>query len=332
MKPSGSSDFDTRLADFLSATESRSGEAIAAELGCSRTAVWKHIEALRNLGIAVDAVAGRGYRLQEPLELLSEGRIREALDPEAEAGLHEIIVRNTVDSTNDWLQSREPGEQAGVAVFAERQTAGRGRRGQSWVSPFARNIYLSLGWSFESGVGGLGCLPLLLALSACDALDRAGLKDHTVKWPNDLRHDRRKLGGCLVEVQGDVGGPCLAVLGVGINVRMPESVAGSIDQPWKDVAAELPGVSRNSLAGYLLNAVITNLDRFAREGFMPFMAHWERRDELAGAEVELSGPAGLMRGIARGISERGGLLLQSGGNVQEYLSGEAHFVRKGILD
>jgi len=330
VKPAVGSDFDARLAGFLSAGETRSGEAIAAELGCTRSAVWKHVQALRALGIRVDAVAGQGYRLREPLELLDAGRIRRALDPTVGQAISHLAVLGMVDSTNAWLRARPPAEQPGMAVLAEGQSAGRGRRGQSWVSPFARNIYLSLGWRFESGVEELGRLPLVLALSACDALQETGLDGHAVKWPNDLRMDGRKLGGCLVEAQGDVGGPCLAALGVGINVHMPAGAA--IDQPWTDVGRHLPGVSRNCLAGSLLNALVTNLGRFAREGFAPFRPHWARRDELAGCEVELRAPSGVVRGVARGIGARGGLLLQSGEIVQEYMTGEAHSVRKGSLN
>lgn len=331
MKAGTGNDFDARLAGFLSTSETRSGEAIAEELGCSRTAVWKHVESLRARGVEVDAIAGKGYRLREPLELLDEAAIRAALSPSAADRLAEIAVLPTVDSTNTWLASRESSRQAGVAVLAECQTAGRGRRGQSWVSPFARNIYLSLGWRFEAGAGELGSLPLVLALSACEALEAAGLRGHAVKWPNDLRLDGKKLGGCLVEVQGDLGGPCIAVLGVGINVRMPAASGEAIDQPWTDVSRQVRDVSRNRLAAALLNALVANLQKFPVEGFGPFAEHWAQRDELAGRDVEFHAPSGVVRGTARGISARGGLLLQSGENMQEYLSGEVRTVRKGSL-
>jgi BirA family biotin operon repressor/biotin-[acetyl-CoA-carboxylase] ligase len=328
------SDFNTRLVSFLSVSESRSGEAIAAELGCSRTAVWKHIESLRGFGIGVDAVAGQGYRLREPLELLDEEHIRSRLTAHAKSLLAGLALLQEVDSTNRWLQALPSGEQAGFCVLAECQTAGRGRRGQHWISPFGRNIYLSLGWSFESGAGDLGCLPLLLALSASQALDDEGLQGHGIKWPNDLLLDQRKFGGCLVEVQGDVSGPCQAILGAGINVHMPPSTNGveAIDQPWTDVSSRVPGISRNRLAASLVNTLLINLERYTVEGFGPFMAYWKTRDELAGKALELSLAGKTIRGTSGGISPGGGLLLKTAQGVGEYKAGEASIVRKGIQD
>ena len=225
-------------------------------------------------------------------------------------------------------------QQAGRAVMAECQTAGRGRRGQAWVSPYGRNIYLSLGWAFESGAGELACLPLLVALSACDALTTAGLQGHGIKWPNDLLHDSRKLGGCLVEVQGDVSGPCHAVLGVGLNVRMAQDSPGTgdIDQPWTDIASQAPAVSRNTLAANLLDHLVVNLKEFASDGFEPFMARWQSVDVLQGHEVELRHAGRKVTGISRGISGRGALLIQDGQGVGEYTAGEISTIRKGIQD
>jgi BirA family biotin operon repressor/biotin-[acetyl-CoA-carboxylase] ligase len=328
------SDFNVRLVSFLSTSESRSGEAIAARLECSRTAVWKHIESLRELGIAVDAVAGQGYRLREPLELLDEKQIRSGLNARARSSLTGLVVLSLVDSSNSWLQARPVHEQAGLAVLAECQTAGRGRRGQPWISPFGRNLYFSLGWKFESGVGGLGCLPLLLALSACDALGNSGLESHGIKWPNDLQLGGRKLGGCLVEVQGDVSGPCHAVMGVGINVRMPVGCRGTeaIDQAWTDVASGVQDISRNGLAAALLNALVLNLEQFASEGFDAFMDRWHELDVLSGQALELRHAGQRVRGVSRGISRRGALMLQTPQGVGEYTAGEITTVRKGIQD
>jgi BirA family biotin operon repressor/biotin-[acetyl-CoA-carboxylase] ligase len=306
-------DFDSRLVSFLSANESCSGEAIALELGCSRTAVWKHIQSLRDLGIEVDAVAGQGYRLKEPLELLDHTSILKMISDRGKAKPKELVLLGTVDSSNSWLQSRPWSEQAGVVVLAESQTSGRGRRGQKWISPFGRNLYLSLGWKFESGMSDLGCLPLLVALSACDALENVGVRGHKIKWPNDILLNRKKLGGCLVEVQGDVNGPCYAVMGVGLNVFMPESAPGAaeIDQPWTDVSSEVSGVSRNELASLLIDALFSRLQIFSESGFAPFMSDWKTHDALTGSEVTLSKPDKSVRGVALGISDRGGLMLQT---------------------
>ena len=212
-----------RLAGYLSVQESRSGEAIAKELGCSRTAVWKHVESLRSLGIEIDAVAGKGYLLREPLELLDSSLILGSLDPAVRNRLRNLDIESSLDSTNSALHRLAVEDQHAAVILAEHQTSGRGRRGRQWHSPYARNLYLSMGWKFENALSELGCLALVVALATARALSWAGLEGHRVKWPNDLLLDDRKLCGCLVEVQGDSQGPCHAVVGIGINVHMPSS-------------------------------------------------------------------------------------------------------------
>jgi len=311
------------LARYLSAQEIRSGEAIGAELGCSRTAVWKHVEALRQLGIEVDAVAGQGYLLKEPLELLDRSSILAALDPTARRKLRGLEIEASVDSTNSALHRLAVDEQHATAILAEHQTSGRGRRGRKWYSPYGKNIYLSMGWRFEQSMSELGCLSLLVALSVAKALHRAGLKGHRVKWPNDLLLDGRKLCGCLVEVQGDAQGPCNAVMGVGINVRMPANGAASgIDQPWTDLQSCLPGCSRNVLAALLLEELTAQLHLFSEQGFAPFRDQWEQMDGLKGRVITVYGGSGAVAGTAVGIDARGALMLDTGTEVLTVHSGE----------
>lgn len=317
-------DIEPALVRLLGDGRFHSGEAIAQSLGCSRTAVWKHVEALRGRGVHIEATAGRGYRMPEALELLDADAIRNSVSPDAANALCDLHVLDVTDSTNDRMLALTAAERHGVVILAEHQTAGRGRRGRSWVSPYARNLYLSLGWTFDTGAAELGCLPLVVALAACKALDRAGLEGHQVKWPNDLLLDGRKLGGCLVEIQGDASGPCFAVVGVGLNIRMPRETAETtaIDQPWIDLSEALPAVSRNRLAAGLANELLLGLERFAGEGFGPLQADWSRRDALAGKEVTLQLASGVRRGRALGVSPSGALRLQSDSGIAEYTAGE----------
>ena len=318
-----SSTITQRLVRYLSTTETRSGEAIGNELGCSRTAVWKHVEALRHLGIQVDAVAGQGYLLKEPLELLEQALILDGLNPQIRKQLTGLTIEGSLDSTNSALQRLPADQQHATVILAEHQSTGRGRRGRQWHSPYGRNLYLSLGWKFEKALPELGCLSLVVALSTVQALNRAGLKGHRVKWPNDLLLDGRKLCGCLVEVQGDAQGPCYAVLGVGINVHMPAAgVTTEIDQPWTDLHSQLPGCSRNDLATLLLEELITQLGLFAEQGFEPFRDLWEQVDALKGQEVEGYAGRKSVRGTAIGIDERGALMLDTGTQVLSLYSGE----------
>ncbi len=320
-----------RLVRYLSASEIRSGEAIGNELGCSHTAVWKHVEALRRLGIEVDAVAGQGYVLREPLELLDKAAILAGLNPVIRKKLTSLNIESSLDSTNSALKRLPVTKQHATAILAEFQSGGRGRRGRQWHSPYGRNLYLSLGWVFDKSLSELGCLPLVVALSAAQALARAGLKGHRVKWPNDLLLDGRKLCGCLAEVQGDTQGPCNAVLGVGINVHMPESGAATeIDQPWTDLHSQLPACSRNDLAALLLEELVGQLALFAEQGFAPFKDHWQQMDGLQGQLIEVWSGRNLIRGTARGIDDRGALRLDTGKEVLNLHSGEVSLCKSKI--
>ena len=312
-----------RLARYLSVNETRSGEAIANELGCSRTAVWKHVEGLRALGIEIDAIAGQGYLLREPLELLDSALILTGLDSNVRKQFRGLEIESSLDSTNSALRRLAIEEQHAAVILAEHQTGGRGRRGRQWHSPYARNLYLSMGWKFENALSELGCLSLVVAIATAQALSRAGLQGHTVKWPNDLLLNGRKLCGCLVEVQGDSQGPCHAVVGVGINVHMPtSSQTAEIDQPWTDVHSQLPACSRNRLAALLLEELINGLDLYAEQGFAPFRDHWAQMDGLKGQRVEVFAGNKVFKGTASGINESGALLLNTGEETLTLYSGE----------
>lgn len=260
----------------------------------------------------------------EQVELLDRDSILAEIDERFGSPPLALRIESEVDSTNDRLLAMPANQRHRMALLAEHQTSGRGRRGRQWVSPYGRNIYLSMGWTFESGASALGCLPLVVALAACDALAQAGLRGQRVKWPNDLLLDGRKLGGCLVDIQGDASGPCHAVMGVGLNLYMPaglpETVA--IDQPWTDLSAALPGLSRNRLAGQLLNAMLAKTSQFSRQGFQPLQAEWRVRDGLAGQQVELHHAGGTVRGRVLGITAHGALRLQLSSGTGEYPAGE----------
>ncbi len=320
-----------RLLQLLSFDAPRSGQEIADGLGCSRAAVWKQVEVLRSQGVDVVAVSGSGYVLTEPHELLDRAQILSGMPQPQRAQLKRVEILPCVDSTNAELQRRELSQQHAVCLLAERQTAGRGRHGRSWFSPLARNIYLSLGWRFELGLGELSALPLILALATSQALTRCGLVGHCIKWPNDLQLDGHKLGGCLVELQGDANGPCSTVLGVGLNVNMPVAKvpSGYIQQPWVDLDSYLPGISRNEVAAALISALVDYTIRFERSGFDEFMDEWAERDALADQEITLHLGERQISGIARGVTRRGGLRLETGGECRELHAGEVSLGQRG---
>lgn len=300
-----------------------SGDALARDAGLTRAAVWKRIEALREGGVRIDARAGRGYALAEPVELLDADRIRAQVQDPASSQLASLEVAWSLDSTNSELLRRTTPEQGAAVLLAEQQTGGRGRRGRQWASPIATNLYLSLARQFSGGLARLGGLSLVVGVAAAEALRQAGYGTVGVKWPNDLLAQGRKLGGILVEGGGEHGGPVRAVIGIGVNVRMPAPAAGAIDQPWTDLATLGGGLpSRNALAARLLDALLPALDRFDRDGLPPFLARYAALDVLAGRAVTVHGAQGDGHGIAEGIGEDGALRVRMGGELHRVHAGD----------
>lgn len=312
-----------RLIRALAPGEIVSGADLARILGVSRTAVWNRLRRLAALGVAVAAVRGRGYRLAAPLELLDRDLILAGLAPEVSTRIGAFHLPFAVDSTNAALL-RLPGSPQLRVCLAEYQWAGRGRRGRAWQSPLGAQIPLSIGYGFAALPADFAGLGLAVGVMAAQALQRLGAPDIGLKWPNDLLWQGRKLGGVLIELRGEAGGPCDVVVGVGVNVQLPDPSAGLIDQPWTDLGRILGGARphRNRVAAALIDALIPGLDRFAEEGLAPFLAAFRRIDVLAGRRVSVEQRGDWLEGIARGVSERGALLLEDAAGIRPYWSGE----------
>lgn len=309
-----------------------SGDLLAREQGLSRAAVWKRIEALRAAGVRVAARPGRGYALEDPLDLLDADAIVGALPAAARRGLAGLEVAWTLDSTNSELLRRPPPAAGAQALLAERQTGGRGRRGRAWASPLAANLYLSLARGFDGGLSRLGGLSLVAGVCAVEAVRALGAPA-MLKWPNDLVVPEaggglRKLGGLLVEGGGEHAGPVRAVVGIGLNVAMPADAAARIDQPWTDLRAlGVAAPVRNGLAAGLIGRLLPALDLFDREGLAPFLPRYAQLDALRDAEVVLHDGRRRIGGTALGIAADGALRIRAEGEELRAHAGEVS-VRK----
>ncbi len=301
-----------------------SGDALARRFGVTRAAVWKRVRGLREAGVAVTGSAGRGYALAQPLDLLDAAAIRAALAPEPAAALSGLEIAWSLDSTNAELLRREAPAQGVAVLLAERQTAGRGRRGRAWASPLAANLYLSLSRRYGGGLARLGGLSLAAGTAVAEALQALGTGAVRVKWPNDIVVDGRKLGGLLVEGSGEPAGAARAVVGLGLNVRMPAAQAAAIDQPWTDLAAVLETPPpRSALAARLLDHLLPALALFDREGLAPFLPRYAALDALRGRAVAVHGGDGSTHaGIALGVAEDGALRVDVEGAERRFHSGE----------
>ena len=304
-----SGDSARRLLLALSTRAPRSGSALAAQTGVTRAAVWKQIEALRADGVAIEARAGQGYRLVDAVELLDADVIGNELPDALRARIGPIDVQWEIDSTNSALLRALAGDDGELAVcLAERQTRGRGRRGRAWHMPLAGGLALSLRRRFEGGMATLAGLSLVVGIAVARALERASVRGIGLKWPNDIVADGRKLGGILVELAGEAHGPCQAVIGVGVNLRL--GAAGTtIDQPWTDLAtlAGSAAIGRNRLAAQLMAELVTATDRFAARGFPAFADEWARRDVLRDRQVRILAGSHERHGVARGVDAQGRL-------------------------
>ncbi|MFT4196809.1 MAG: bifunctional biotin--[acetyl-CoA-carboxylase] ligase/biotin operon repressor BirA [Pseudoxanthomonas sp.] len=300
-----------------------SGDALARAAGLTRAAIWKQVQALREAGVAIEAAAGRGYALAAPLDLLDAAAIEQVLPADARARLAALEVAWSLDSTNSELL-RRPAPAAGCAVLlAERQTGGRGRRGRTWVSPLAAHVYLSLARRFDGGFAQLAGLSLVAGIAAAEAVRELGVVGCGLKWPNDLWVDGRKLGGLLVEGGGEAGGPARAVIGLGLNVRMPAVQAARIDQPWIDLQACLrPLPARSAVVAAVLARLLPALDLFAAEGLAPFLPRWRVLDQLAGKPVRVQLGDGVCEGVAEGIAADGALCLRAADGLRQLHAGE----------
>ncbi len=308
----------SQLLQTLSDGHYHSGDELGKLLGVSRAAVWKQLQKLGELGVELQSVRGRGYRLDGGLELLDRERMWASLSDTTRAQLSELEVLSVIDSTNSRAMRRAAQGQSGYLCLAEQQTAGRGRRGRTWISPFGRNLYLSLSWSFEGGAAQLEGLSLAVGVAICQVLEAQGLDSVGLKWPNDLLWRQRKLAGVLLEMTGDPAGVCQVVVGVGLNLTMPPASAGAIEQPWVDLEEACsvegcPRPNRTVLAAQLVDSLVALLSTYHRDGFALWRGPWLKRDAFVGRRVVVSSGARVQEGVARGVDSSGALELDQDG-------------------
>jgi len=320
------SDTQSKILDVLKDGEFHSGETLGEKVGCSRTAVWKHLQKLEAMGLLIETTKGTGYRIIGGVDLLDGQAITGALAVAARPHLSNIHVFQTIDSTNTYARElAEKSSVSGLVILAEQQTAGRGRRGKNWVSPFAANIYLSIVWDFEKGAQALEGLSLAVGVAVRRALIAHGVQGVKLKWPNDIYVEQKKLGGILLEMIGDPAGHCSVVIGVGLNVSMPVSQASAIDQDWTDVATELQDKlpARNKLAAELISEILPLLSTFQAQGFAAYRDEWQAADAFYGQTALISTPKQSIAGIVKGVDINGALRLElDGGNIESFIGGE----------
>ena len=306
---------------LLADSQFHSGHILGETLGVSRAAVNQYVTKLNDLGVDIFSVHGKGYKLAQAIELLDIVAITAVAGTTTE----QLDVLSVVESSNDELRQRltHANLPAGYAVIAEAQTAGRGRRGKKWFSPFGSNLYISIYWPLPDGVNSSMGLSLVVGVALADALKANGIQNVGVKWPNDVYIDDKKIAGILVELASCTDGSANSIIGVGVNLRMPETSNDSIDQQWTDISQHLhTDWSRNQLAGQIYRKVIDALTQISQHGLAPTKAKWSDYDIYLNRSVRLIMGERNVTGVCKGIDENGAIVLEQNGSFVRYFGGE----------
>jgi BirA family biotin operon repressor/biotin-[acetyl-CoA-carboxylase] ligase len=293
-----------------------SGEQIGVKLGISRAAISQQIKSLRLLGLEIFSVTGKGYRLNTPLQLLNRESIQQHLN---DVPVHTCAV---IDSTNQYMMAQLDRWQKGECLLAETQTAGRGRRGRQWHSPFGSQFIMSMYWRLDDGPSAAMGLSLAIGVAVIQALESVGYRDLSLKWPNDIYMARRKLAGILVEMSAAVGGICHLVIGVGVNLNLPDAVIAQLDQPCAHLAEQPVVVDRNQLSATIIRALRNALALFEKQGLTAFLMDWNRLDIFMQQPVKVLLGSQVIHGIYCGIDGQGNMLLQDLEGMHKFVGGE----------
>jgi len=299
-----------------------SGEDLAEKFSVSRATIWNALQGLDQLGVRLFKIRGRGYQLADPIEWLETHLIADYLGPSAKQ--IDLQILDVAESTNSLLLQRAAQGGHAQCLMAEMQTRGRGRRGRVWHGALGGSLTFSLIWRFNLGVSQLSGLSLAVGVALVRTLNELGHSAIHLKWPNDLVHGYRKLGGVLIEIQGDAMGPSTAVIGVGLNLRLPEQVKNKIDQAMVDLyTLKQSAVSRNALMGSALRHLTEMLALFESEGFEALRAEWELAHAYHDRSVIMRMPDGAeIQGVVRGVATDGALILDTPSGERRFGSGE----------
>jgi BirA family biotin operon repressor/biotin-[acetyl-CoA-carboxylase] ligase len=268
---------------------------------------------------------GSVLTLNHGMELLDEGAIRTELQhlvSELQMSTLDLEIHRVTQSTNDVVMQRLVESQStAILCAAEMQTAGKGRRGRRWISPFGRNVYLTYGRFIGRQLSELGGLSLVVGMVVVDVLRAMGLERVGLKWPNDILLGGGKLGGILLELRASDTGGIGLVAGVGLNLALNLEESLSIDQPWSAISSQLE-MPRNILLGALGGRIVNAIQTFEDVGFDSFAEKWSEYNLYTGQQVNVIRGSETISGIDSGVDQQGNLLLRTGTGLEVYNSGE----------
>jgi BirA family biotin operon repressor/biotin-[acetyl-CoA-carboxylase] ligase len=301
-----------------------SGQTLGEQLGISRAAVSKHIKNWQEMGLDIFKVTGKGYSLNNHVGLLNQVTIQQSYKA-LSTGSANVEVHPIIDSTNSELMRRIQAKtvlKSGTVIVAEMQQAGRGRRGRVWQSPFGANLYYSYFWRLDDSLHAAMGISIAVGLAVYDTIKALYGIDAELKWPNDIYLNKQKLAGVLVELDGQPQGPCQLVIGIGINLQMPESFSQQIDQAWTDLSQHTQQLDKNHLVASLTYHLEQRLVQYRQTGLQAMYKQWNLLNAFAGECVELNSGHRSWRGMCEGIDSQGGIRIRQDGEVKSYYGGE----------
>ena len=309
---------------LLSDGQFHSGVQLAEVLGVSRTTISNRIAQWNTQGVVIDSVTGKGYRLHSPIQWLNKEQVWSKISSSVQQHISSFDVLQFVSSTNDVVaKNLAQQHQSGIICITEMQGAGRGRRGREWLSPPAGNFYGSVGWIFNDGFSVIEGLSLAVGVAIIKAVESVGANDLELKWPNDVLHQEKKLAGILIEMTGEVGGACQVVVGVGVNLQLPEVIKQQITQPVTDLYSICGhAVDRQKLTAAIISEIISLLSDYDKTGFSKWQNEWLRYDAFKNKPILITGMQDPLHGIAKGVDEHGNLLLETEGEMMKVYGGE----------
>ncbi|MGJ8694561.1 MAG: bifunctional biotin--[acetyl-CoA-carboxylase] ligase/biotin operon repressor BirA [Thalassotalea sp.] len=311
----------TRIIEQLASGDFCSGEQLGNELGISRAAISKHIQALTEMGLDIFRVTGKGYCLSQALNLFEKDKIIAYLAGEQ---VPVIEIFHDLDSTNSHLLRKVPHHISDRQIcITEFQHAGRGRRGRQWISPFASNIYFSQYRFLEQGMSAAMGLSIVAAIAVFDTIKELYHHDVQLKWPNDVYLNNKKLAGILIDLEGQPLEACHCVIGIGINLAMPENSAKLVDQPWSDLS-EITDVvvDRNQIVASLSKHLNVRFLQQQRSGLSGMLDLWHQHDIYFNQPIKIITGSKQTFGICRGVDGQGALLMEIDGVTSPVYGGE----------
>lgn len=317
------------ILEQLSDGHFHSGEAIAQQFKVSRATVFNAIKSAVDHGIQIFSVRGKGYKLPHAIQLLSSTAIA---DTGLITSLQNITeIHPVLDSTNRYLINKIPHlAQQNRIVACNLQTAGRGRRGRQWQAQLGESLTFSVCWHFQCGAAALSGLSLSIGAALIRALHALGYHEAQLKWPNDIvtteQGKIKKLAGILIELQGDLEGPSVAVIGVGLNLQLSKTLQNNIDQPVTDLASINNGnqaLDPNMILTALLHALVPTLTQFETNGFSTDKPFWLAQNAYRNKNLTLIQPDGRqIKGTMHDIGNDGALIVQTSEGIKQFNSGE----------